>query len=159
MARTAKTKHVLDLVGASPVKKKIPPQLQEVRQKQIIEPPPGKPQGIDDIEKTAEEEVKAEAEAAEISEAEETAAEPPKPKITVIVTELINQELWTVLDRFNLPPTDSNLWELTRTAIEAIRPEFSRNEEEYREKTERLRPRVINEMTKAAVKLSMGKRG
>lgn len=84
--------------------------------------------------------------------------EPPKPRITVIVTELINQELWTVLDRFNLPATDSNLWELTRTAIEGIRPEFARNEEEYREKTERLRPRVINEMTKAAVKLTLGKR-
>lgn len=158
MARTAKTKHVLDLVGASPVKKKIPPQLQEMRQKPIIDPPPGKPLGIDEIEKQAEE-VRTEPEAAEISEEEEAAVKPTKPKITVIVTELINQELWTVLDRFNLPPTDSNLWELTRTAIEAIRPEFSRNEEEYREKTERLRPRVINEMTKAAVKLSVGKRG
>lgn len=153
MARTAKTKHVLNLVGASPVKKKIPPQLQEIRQKQ----PPLReaPQP----EKQAEEKLKLEAETAEIPDIkEETVFEAPKPKITVIVTELINQELWTVLDRFNLPPTDSNLWELTRTAIEGIRPEFSRNEEEYREKTERLRPRVINEMTKAAIKL-MGKRG
>ena len=58
-----------------------------------------------------------------------------------------------MVERFNLIPSDKNLWELTRSAVETIRPEFSRNEEEYFEKCERLRPRVIKEMTRAAIRV------
>lgn len=75
-------------------------------------------------------------------------------RITAIVPELINEELEAVVDRFKITASDSNLWKLTRAALEAIRPEYSHNPEEYAEKCSRLRQRVILEMTKAAIKLS-----
>lgn len=154
MARSAKTKHVLDLVGTEPAKKMVSPSLQELQGKA---PPLLKPPTLTLAE--------------EMSEltglpAEEFQTPSPEPKrqeeqpttanrgITFIVAELINQELETVVNRFNLTPTDSNLWELTRSVIETIRPEFARDEEEYFEKCEKLRPRVIKEMTKAAVRVA-----
>lgn len=78
-------------------------------------------------------------------------------RLTAIVPELINEELETVVKRFKLPPTDSSLWKLTKAALESIRPEFSHDPEEYTEKTNRLRQSVILEMTKAAIKISKEK--
>lgn len=88
-------------------------------------------------------------EAAEKTEKAEKGA-----KITAIVPELINEELETVVNRFKIEPCDSNLWKLTRAALEAVRPEYSHNTEEYSEKCNRLRQKVILEMTKAAIRLS-----
>lgn len=85
--------------------------------------------------------------------------EPQKgSRITAIVPELINQELETVVNRFKITPDDGSLWKLTRAALEAIRPEYSHTPEEYAEKCDRLRQRVILEMTKAAIKLSKEKK-
>lgn len=79
-------------------------------------------------------------------------------RITAIVPDLINQELEAIVDRFKIEPTDSNLWQLTKAALETIRPEFSLNEQEYEEKCSKLRQKVILEMTKAAIKLSRAHR-
>lgn len=79
-------------------------------------------------------------------------------RITAIVPELINEELETVVNRFKISPDDGSLWKLTRAALEAIRPEYSHNPEEYDEKCGRLRQKVILEMTKAAIKLSKEKK-
>lgn len=79
-------------------------------------------------------------------------------RITAIVPVLINQELEAIVERFKIEPTDSNLWQLTKAALETIRPEFSLNEQEYEEKCSKLRQRVILEMTKAAIKLSKAHR-
>lgn len=172
MARSAKTKHVLDLVGSESAKKPVPRSLREPTASPSIlqRPKTAIPAAISPekkAEETDEEYSVYSPEAAEAPEAppkepeeasKETKEAPEREaprageRMTAIVTELINQELETVVRRFNLTPTDSNLWELTRSAIETVRPEFSRNEEEYREKCERLRPRVIKEMTKAAIK-------
>ena len=81
-----------------------------------------------------------------------------KNAITAIIPELINQELEAITKRFHITPTDSNLWQLTKEALETIRPEFSRNAEEYEEKCGRLRQRVILEMTKAAIRISKSSR-
>ncbi len=78
-------------------------------------------------------------------------------KITAIVPELINEELETVVNRFKIDPDDGNLWNLTRAALEAVRPEYSHSPEEYSEKCDRLRQKVILEMTKAAIRLSKDK--
>ena len=152
MARSAKTKHVLDLVGTEPVKKMVSPSLQELKGKA---PPLLKPPTVTITEEMSE------LTGLPVEEFQSSAPEPPQEEppsvmrgFTFIVGELINQELKTVVDRFNLTPTDSNLWELTRSAIETIRPEFARDEEEYFEKCEKLRPRVIKEMTKAAVRIA-----
>ena len=166
MARSAKTKHVLDLVGSESAKKPVPRSLREPAPSILQRPKPVTPESIPDYPKSEEAEreltfeletdesaPKTEEPAPEIKEVQpEQTAPRAGSRMTAIVTELINQELETVVRRFNLTPTDSNLWELTRSAIETIRPEFSRNEEEYSEKCERLRPRVIKEMTKAAIK-------
>lgn len=77
-----------------------------------------------------------------------------KQGITAVVPDLVNQELGAIVRRFNISPTDSNLWQLTKSALETIRPEFSLNAYEYEEKCSKLRQRVILEMTKAAIKLS-----
>lgn len=84
----------------------------------------------------------------------ESAEEKRKNAITAIVPELINQELEAIAKRFQIAPTDSNLWQLTKAALETIRPEFSRNSVEYEEKCGRLRQKVILEMTKAAIRIS-----
>lgn len=90
-------------------------------------------------------------------ETEET-VEKGKEAITAVVPELVNQELDAIVKRFRIAPTDSNLWQLTKAALESIRPEFSLNEEDYREKCGRLRQKVILEMTKAAIKVSKNNR-
>lgn len=174
MSRSAKTKHVLDLVGSESVKKPVPSALREpsgmaAGHGSILQKPPSPREraelDIEAIFRGNSPEAEPETNDASAKKgavlnppgAPEPPEEPEKPKaregITVIVTELINQELKTVVERFNLTPSDSNLWELTRSAIETIRPEFSRNEKEYIEKCEKLRPRVIKEMTKAAIKV------
>ncbi|MCM1054985.1 MAG: hypothetical protein NC394_05600 [Bacteroides sp.] len=155
MARSAKTKHVLDLVGTEPAKKMVSPSLQELKGKPplLTPPPPPVPtlaEEMSELTGLPPEEF--------IRPSEKTVQEEKQPLpqqgMTFIVGELINRELETIVNRFNLAPTDSNLWELTRSAIETIRPEFSRNGEEYLEKCEKLRPRVIKEMTKAAVRIA-----
>lgn len=156
MARSAKTRHVLDLVGSDSSKKALSPSLQEPQGKTPPQlrhfPIPGIAEEMSELTELSREDYNAKPQSE--PKREEAAEQTPERGITVIVAELINQELEKVVTRFNLAPTDSNLWELTRSAIETIRPEFSRNEEEYLEKCERLRPRVIKEMTKAAVKLA-----
>ncbi len=79
-------------------------------------------------------------------------------RITAIVPDLINQELEAIVDRFKIEPTDSNLWQLTKAALETIRPEFALNEQEYEEKCSKLRQKVILEMTKAAIRISKAHR-
>lgn len=74
--------------------------------------------------------------------------------ITAVVPDLVNQELEAIVRRFNIEPTDSNLWLLTKSALETIRPEFSLNRKDYEEKCLKLRKRVIMEMTKAAIGIS-----
>lgn len=118
----------------------------------------------------AEQEHSPDAEAEEKVPAEEKASLQPRDipdvkendqkgsRITAIVPELINQELETVVNRFKINPDDGSLWKLTRAALEAIRPEYSHTPEEYAEKCDRLRQRVILEMTKAAIKLSKEKK-
>ena len=164
MGRSTKTKHVMNLVGAEPVKRPAPPPKPEERDEII--PPVLKilePEIISEPE-IAEQEETAPAEPVEAVQEEPPAAhedeeqepEPPvyKPKITAIVCELINQELGSVAERFHLNLTDSNLWELTRAALQEVRPEFSADIEETEEKLERLRPQVIGAMAKTAIKLS-----
>ena len=154
MGRSTKTKHVMNLVGAEPVKRPAPPPKPEERE-EIIPP----------VLKTIE----PEREPQEPAPVEEITEEPPapheepesgsggpvhKPKITAIVCELINQELGSVAERFRLKLTDNNLWELTRAALQEVRPEFSADSEDTEEKLERLRPLVIGAMAKVAIKLA-----
>ena len=151
----------MNLVGAEPVKRPAPPPKPEERDEII--PPVLKtlePEIMSEPEMTEQEEPAADAEPVEKSQEEPPAAykepEPPvhKPKITAIVCELINQELGSVAERFHLNLTDSNLWELTRAALQEVRPEFSADSEDTEEKLERLRPSVIGAMAKTAIKLS-----
>lgn len=79
-----------------------------------------------------------------------------KQGITAVVPDLVNQELEAIVERFNIKPTDSNLWQITKSVLETVRPEFSLNACEYAEKCSKLRQRVILEMTKAAIKISKG---
>ncbi|MCH5199945.1 MAG: hypothetical protein J1F60_03210 [Oscillospiraceae bacterium] len=171
----------MDLVGAEPVKKvkpapaekgeKTPPvpkiveaviseaQQQElpVPQEEAVQEPSQKEtsQKQTSQKQPPQEEVREEPaeERAPVPAAEEK--EPAhKPRITAIVCELVNQELGSVAERFRLSLTDANLWALTRAALEEVRPEFSADSEETKEKLERLRPRVIGAMTKVAIKIA-----
>ena len=108
-----------------------------------------------------EEAVQEEAVREEAPEAEQLPAVPTeekvpvrKPMITAIVCELINQELGSVAERFHLKLTDSNLWVLTRAALEEVRPEFAADGDDREEKLERLRPQVIGAMAKVAIKIA-----
>ena len=163
MARSTKTKHVMNLVGAEPVKKPKPPPKPIPAEKVEKTPPvppihePVQPEVIEET-KPAEEAVRA------VQEYPTPAPEPvqeerePEPihkaKITAIVCELINQELGSVAERFHLRLTDSNLWVLTKAALEEVRPEFAADSEDREEKLERLRPQVIGAMAKVAIKLA-----
>lgn len=86
------------------------------------------------------------------------ADENQKDRITAVVLQLINQELEEIVKRFNIEPNDNNLWQLTKAALEKVRPEFSLNSRQYEEKCDKLRQQVILEMTKKAIKLSKDKR-
>ena len=165
MARSTKTKHVMDLVGAEPVKKTAyPPKPAEKPEKPV--PPPVTipaevkeelpPADLTDTQETVPEEPEAEEQKVGEVQPEEPKPEPVRnpPRITAVVCELINQELLNVAERFSLSLTDSNLWELTRSALEEVRPEFAVDRDDLAEKLERLRPKVIKAMTKAAIKIS-----
>ena len=170
MARSTKTKHVMDLVGAEPVKKTAhPPKPAEKPEKPVpppvsrteeikAEPPSVEAEILPEKKEAVPEEVSAEVQPAEevLPEKPEPAPEPvhAPPRITAVVCELINQELLSVAERFKLRLTDSNLWELTRAALEEVRPEFAIDRDDLAEKLERLRPEVIKVMTKAAIKVS-----
>lgn len=182
MSRTAKTKHVMDLVGTSAIKKPNPTLQQEHNQKPPVQ---GEPMvsavphapltSLQELQKLQELEELKEAIAAVETEltaepvkTEKSAAAEEKPKptpaetvsyrkksqIKAVVLELINEEMEAVVVRFKIPATDKNLWELTRAVIESVRPEFSQSEAEYKEKSDRLRPRVISEMAKTAIKIA-----
>ncbi|MCM1297963.1 MAG: hypothetical protein NC203_01225 [Firmicutes bacterium] len=188
MSRTAKTKHVMNLMGSGTAKKVNPtlqehalPQRQPVQAEPAASPVSHAPltslqelQKLQELEELKEAIAAVESELiAEPKEAEEPiAAEPPseaptpevkpqqkKPQITAVVLELINEELESVVKRFKLEPVDNNLWELTRAVLESVRPEFSLSEEEYAEKSDRLRSRVISEMTKTAIKIAKRDKG
>lgn len=159
MSRTAKTKHVMSLVG-----KESHDQPHDNTNRAFISPKktdvtaavsnPALSVIKTDTEKEAKASDDSKEKSVHINEEKENKAHSFKhPAITAIVPELINQELETVVKRFNISPTDNNLWQLTRAALEAVKPEFSLNEAEYEEKCARLRQRVIMEMTKAAIKL------
>ena len=156
MARSTKTKHVMDLVGAEPVKKPMRPPKPVPAEKVEKAPPVPKP-----VEAEVAETKPAEPEK-EVHEAPTPEPEPVheerepvhKARITAIVCELINQELGSVAERFHLKLTDSNLWVLTRAALEEVRPEFAAEDGDREEKLERLRPQVIGAMAKAAIKIS-----
>lgn len=176
MSRTAKTKHVMNLVGTGTAKKNNPT-LQEHSQKPPVQ---GEPMvsavphapltSLQELQKLQELEELKEAIAAVESE---LVTEPVKPeesvsktapaeagayrkesRIKAVVLELINEEMEAVVNRFKIEATDRNLWELTRAVIESVRPEFSQSETEYKEKADRLRPRVISEMAKTAIKIA-----
>ena len=167
MARSAKTKHVLNLVGAEPVKKPLPPPKPVVAEKVEKIPPAPKIAETEaeqqQISAAAEETAREEAVQEELPQEEPAQEDKPvqeekepvhKPMITAIVCELINQELGSVAERFHLQLTDGNLWALTRAALEEVRPEFSADSEDRKEKLERLRPQVIGAMAKVAIKLA-----
>ena len=162
MARSTKTKHVMNLVGAEPVKKPMRPPKAAAEK---VEKTPSVPKEVETLEPEVIEDKKPETKPAEpVEEAarEEPAPEPVqeerepahKPMITAIVCELINQELGSVAERFHLRLTDSNLWVLTRAALEEVRPEFAADSEDREEKLERLRPQVIGAMAKVAIKIA-----
>lgn len=111
-----------------------------------------------EAEEKVQTEEKASLQPQDISDVKENDEPQKGSRITAIVPELINQELETVVNRFKITPDDGSLWKLTRAALEAIRPEYSHTPEEYAEKCDRLRQRVILEMTKAAIKLSKEKK-
>ena len=169
MARSTKTKHVMNLVGAEPVKKPMrPPKAvasatAQAPAEKVEKTPSVSPvhEPVQPLEPEITEEKKP------VEPAEETAHEEPAPepvqeerepvhkaRITAIVCELINQELGSVAERFHLKLTDSNLWVLTRAALEEVRPEFAADSEDREEKLERLRPQVIGAMAKVAIKLA-----
>lgn len=156
MARSAKTKHVMNLVGVGPIKK---PAVHPAKpaSAEITDKAPNVPKVLEPHEapQTVPKPVPQAAIQVVVQENPPATEENgTKPKITAIVCELINQELASVAQRFRLKPTDSNLWELTRAALEDVRPEFSADSSETEEKLERLRPQVIAAMTKAAIKVS-----
>lgn len=189
MSRTAKTKHVMNLMGSGTAKKANPTlqehssaQRQPIQGEPLVSTVPHAPMtSLQELQKLQELEELKEAIAAVESElitepaqltknnsdentSEETTVinEPKqkKPQIKAVVLELINEELESVVNRFKLEPEDNNLWELTRAVLESIRPEFSLSEEEFLEKSDRLRSRVISEMTKTAIKIAKrGKEG
>lgn len=169
MARSAKTKHVMNLVSAKkpPVHPAKPssaemtrrtpnvPRVLEYREVPQAQPAQAQPvpQGEAQVMSKTASSQKADSVQEKPPVAEEN--EPvTKNKITAIVCELINQELGSVAERFRLKPTDSNLWELTKAALEDVRPEFSADGKETEKKLERLRPQVIAAMAKAAIKVS-----
>ena len=175
MARSTKTKHVMDLVGTEPKKKPKPLPAEKVEKTplvpKIVEAVMSEPRFIEAVmpepktveavipetpvqqEETQEESLQEEAVQEEAPAPEPEKKEPVhKPMITAIVCELINQELGSVAERFHLSLTDKNLWELTRAALEEVRPEFSADSEDREKKLEKLRPKVIAAMTKAAIK-------
>lgn len=200
MARTAKTQHVMDLVGTANQKRanpsfqeRTPPvqgesvsvaipvsrtpmtSLQELQKRQELEE---LKQALAAVESElvpqneVEEESPAEGyndNSSESSVKDEETAEgvPPAAAVTVaeekpnricaVVLELINQELEAVTKRFRIEPTDNNLWELTRAVLESVRPEFALTPEDLQEKCDRLRPRVISEMAKIAIKIAKRK--
>lgn len=201
MARSAKTNHVMSLVGekskgSSPQKdeqKTNRPEQQKNTENSPLKmfnpallpigeerrPAPRRLYGPEqhenaEYEQNIEEKEKAYINHREIPQKQEeettsTTEEKPEPQkeperekrknaITAIVLELINQELEAITKRFHIAPTDSNLWQLTKAALETIRPEFSRNSGEYEEKCGRLRQKVILEMTKAAIRISKSNR-
>lgn len=171
MSRSAKTNHVMSLVGKE---KKTET---KTNKKPLVNNPPGtaaepeiKNPALQAIISEQEHELSPETEK-KAQDGEKTFSLPPNTpdkekcdapqkgrKITAIVPELINEELETVVNRFKIDPDDGNLWNLTRAALEAVRPEYSHNPEEYSEKCERLRQKVILEMTKAAIRLSKEKK-
>lgn len=179
MARTAKTKHVMDLVSSGSKKPAVqkPSPVSTAPQGEPMPSPvltrPSTLTSLQELQKLNElQELKKaisaveselpennKAEFLEQEEDQEEKAEEPaqKPKITAVVLELINQELESVVERFKIEPTDNNLWDLTRAVLECIRPEFAITGEELKEKSERLRPRVISEMAKTAIKISKRK--
>lgn len=167
MARSTKTKHVMDLVGAERKKPRPKPVPSENVEKaptvpKIIEITETKePQELPVEETTEDKALPEETVQEEAHEAEQQPAAPTeekvpvrKPMITAIVCELINQELGSVAERFRLKLTDSNLWVLTRAALEEVRPEFAADSEDREEKLERLRPQVIGAMAKVAIKIA-----
>lgn len=174
MARSTKTKHVMSLVGAEPVKKTAhPPKPAEkplppmpplsptsgAPEEAKPEPSAAKAEALPEIKEAPHEEEQTEQAVGETLPVEpEPTPEPEpvqdRPRITAVVCELINQELASVAERFHLSLTDGNLWELTKAALEEVRPEFAADSEELEEKCERLRPKVIKAMTKAAIKVS-----
>ena len=186
MARTAKTSHVMNLVGSGTAKKANPAVAEHT---QIQRPPaqseplaaaPHTPmtslqelQKLQELEELKEaiaaveselntEPPKADTNAGASEEAPDSAQAAPdpesdlreKPAIKAVVLELINEELESVVKRFKLEPNDNNLWELTRAVLESVRPEFSLSDEDYLKKADRLRSRVISEMTKTAIKIA-----
>lgn len=175
MARSTKTKHVMDLVGAEAKKKPAPkplpaekvekaPLVPKIVEAVISEPPIPEPEPPvqQDVQETHEEPMQPVQEEAVQEEAPapdtEKAESFRKPMITAIVCELINQELGSVAERFHLSLTDGNLWALTRAALEEVRPEFSADSDDREEKLERLRPQVIGAMAKVAIKIAAKKR-
>lgn len=185
MARTAKTSHVMNLVGSGTAKRANPAVAEHA---QIQRPPaqseplavaPHAPmtslqelQKLQELEELKEaiaaveselntEPPKADTNAGASKEAPDAQASPDpesdlreKPAIKAVVLELINEELESVVKRFKLEPNDNNLWELTRAVLESVRPEFSLSDEDYLKKADRLRSRVISEMTKTAIKIA-----
>ena len=151
----------MNLVGANPVKK---PSVRPVKPVVVerIDKAPNVPKVLESHEIPQPPSQPAPQAATQVTPDQQTDAvqeKPPVaeenvPKITAIVCELINQELGSVADRFHLNLTDSNLWELTKAALEDVRPEFSADSMETEKKLERLRPQVIAAMAKAAIKLS-----
>lgn len=171
MSRSAKTNHVMSLVGkeqkkaAKPVQKSLankPPSI--IRETEIKNPALQAIISEQEHNRPSETEEKMQTEEKASLQTQDTPVEnknTPSQKgsrITAIVPELINEELETVVNRFKISPDDGSLWKLTRAALEAIRPEYSHNPEEYDEKCGRLRQKVIMEMTKAAIKLSKEKK-
>lgn len=164
MARSTKTKHVMDLVGTEPKKKPKPLPAEKVEKTplvpKIVEAVLSEPRIVEAVmpEPLPEPQPEPPVQQEEVVQEEAPAPEPEKkepvhkPMITAIVCELINQELGSVAERFRLSLTDKNLWELTRAALEEVRPEFSADSEDREKKLEKLRPKVIAAMTKAAIK-------
>lgn len=170
MARSAKTTHVLSLVGEKSKKnsptdgsKRATPSAAvnpvlfaiEGSEKEAAVQLNSLHEQVKEPTETAHSEAEGEGEREYGDNAEKV---PPQPVgrngITAIVPELINQELKSIVERFHIEPNDNNLWRLTKAALETIRPEFSHNSAECEEKCSELRQKVILEMTKAAIKLS-----
>lgn len=123
MPRSAKTKHVMNLVGAVPQNKNIrPPAVKEISAD-------AQEEGLND-----------------------------DWGVKAVIPEIINRELYRLAERFHIEMTDSNLWELTKTALEEVRPCFAFSDEELEEKAGAARGDVIKSMTKAAMKISANKR-
>lgn len=170
MARTAKTNHVLSLVGEK--SKKAPSGNSANSRKEEIPSVIVNPALFPFENEKKEKDPQLPQQTAQTAEPKEELSEPDCQRqseealpqlqsgdgITAIVPELINQELKTIVERFNIEPDDNNLWRLTKAALETIRPEFSHNRQEYEKKCEELRQKVILEMTREAIKLSKDSR-